>query len=201
MQRLRLSLPFKSSRLWTSMDQLRILLLAIFLLCLSAECRAQQFETVSCEANSYSNAAPAGIASITEIALTYSFSSCPTKRLRLEQPIDLPIYAPLYIWLRLQGDQRYLNSPQSAAVIDVRFARHDEGIPVFYDAIEIGAVIRAEALKEVALTGGVFDWRFEAWKVVFDKPGRYRMTISQGSQSICITDPKVGSCDLEFLVR
>jgi hypothetical protein len=162
---------------------------------------AQQFETVSCRDNSYSDAVHLGEVSITEIAITYSYSNCPGRRLAIARPIELLPGRRLYFWMRLQGDDEYLKSAQSAARINIQFARHNDGIPVAQDVIDMGTIDRSAASNETALTGGRFDWRLAAWKVTFETPGRYQISFSQGGREICISDIRVAGCNLEIDVR
>jgi hypothetical protein len=162
---------------------------------------AQEFETVACHDNSYSDQLRPGEVSITEIAITYAYSNCPVRRLPVTKPIGLTLGRRLYFWMRLQGDDAYLKSDQSAARIDIKFARHNEGIPVVYDAIGLGNINRSAASSETALTGGRFDWRLAAWKATFESPGRYQISFSQDGQDICISDSRFASCIVEIEIQ
>lgn len=173
--------------------RLRIFSLAIMVLVMPYSARAQE----TCLDNSYVVSARPGKISVTDRALTYSYSNCPTSQIRLPQRVQLRAGQSLFFWFRVQGDRNYLASPQSRYPFILSFFRDNGSVAVDEGVISMKTLDRQAVLNETALTGGVFDWRLGAQKWQFDIPGNYQIHLAQqGAELDCLNGSALGGCTI-----
>lgn len=138
---------------------------------------------------------------ISELSVSLGESDCPPESLDVSQPV-LSQGQRVQFWFRIQGSREYLGSPMSRQPFDVRFFRKDVGRLIFFDAIGVPSVDPRIAAAEAARNQGRFDWRIWVRKRVFNVPGAYVVTVSQGTAEICLQPPGGGrDCAFEFSVR
>ena len=134
----------------------------------------------SCNADGPYYDIPKGEARITEFALLFSPSDCPTQTISLNGPIQKPHGVPLYFWFRLQGDSAYLDTPASAKSLFLRISLFNGSFYVVQKTIDMGPIRIDDVLIEIDLTpDSTFDWRLNANKEYLPAPGLYRASIVQ----------------------
>jgi hypothetical protein len=144
------------------------------------------FGQETCLGDSYVPASsfPGGTIAVTDSAIMYSFSNCPTAKLRLGRPIRLHAGQTLFFWFRLQGDQAYLSTAQSRSPFVLNSYKDNGSVFVSDGLIVIGELDRSAMAAEAEGAGGVFDWRIGAKKWKFDVPGTYKILLSQQGSDI-----------------
>lgn len=160
-----------------------LVLIAFTAITISSPSAAQE----TCLDNSYVSNVPPGKIAVTDQALMYAYSNCPTSQLRLNQRIRLRAGQPLFLWFRVQGDRDYLATDQSRYPFVLSFYRENGSVAVDAGVISMKTLDRAAVIGETTQTGGVFDWRLGAKKWQFDIPGDYQIHLSQqGTDLDCL---------------
>jgi hypothetical protein len=138
---------------------------------------------------------------ITQFALTLRSDECPVNAGPMRDGYDLSRGQALYFFARLQGTIDYARSSRIFRRISLRIFQLIDGERLLFGALDMKVIDRQDAIREAEQTGGVFDWRLGARKVVFVRPGLYEARIVQGEDLICITDPIAGNCVVKFNVQ
>jgi hypothetical protein len=137
---------------------------------------------------------PAGTIAVTDSAMMYSYSNCPTSR--LVKPIRLKAGQSLFFWFRVQGDQTYLSTTQSRYPFILNFYQNNGSAFVSQGLISMGGLDRAAMAAEAQGAGGVFDWRLGAEKWKLEIPGTYRIVLSQqGNEIGCGGSSMLSQCN------
>ena len=173
----------------------------VFGTCFHTVGRSSAQIAAQCPADQYFDRGAGADPVITEFALGLRNDECPIGKAPTGNAYDLARGRPLYVWMRLQGNSESARSPRLPLRIDLRVFRIISGERLFQDAIGMGRIIRADAIREATWAGGKFDWRLGAEKFVFIKPGSYEAAIFQGNKSVCIADPAASDCVVRFSVR
>jgi len=102
--------------------------------------------------------------------------------------------------MRLQGDQEYLRTRESRLPILFSLARYNDSVFVSHGVFGRQYISNSEAMNEAALNGGIFDWRLDANKIHFDRPGDYLLSVQQGRSTICLTAAIASGCSVRFTI-
>ena len=156
------------------------------------------FAQETCVENSYVPASgiPGGTITVTDSALMYSYSNCPTSKLRLGKSIRLHAGQSLFFWFRVQGDQSYLSTNQSRYPFVLNFYQSNGSVFVSQGLISMGGLDRSAAAAEAQGNAGIFDWRLGAEKWKFDIPGTYKVVLSQQGIDIgCVGSSMFSQCN------
>ncbi len=137
---------------------------------------------------------------ISDVSVSLGESDCPDAGLDIRQPV-VSQGQRVQFWFRIQGSRDYLSSPVSRQPFDVRFFRKDVGRLIFFDAIGVSAVDPKVAASEASRNRGRFDWRIWVRKRIFDVPGSYVVSVSQGTTEICVVNGGQRQCAIEFRVE
>lgn len=137
-----------------------------------------------CSDNTYLPNAYPGMVFISETAIGYSYSNCPSPDLRLSAPIHLKVGQSLFFWFRLQGDLTYLNSRQSRYPFVLNFFRYNGSDFVDEGSLGMKGLDRSAMIAETQVSGGPFDWRTGAEKWKFDIPGTYKIFVTQAGTDV-----------------
>jgi hypothetical protein len=170
-------------------------MIALLLICPTGAARS-----VECTPQAIVTPHPRPGAVITDVALTRAYSDCPNARLDYRTPVTLRVGAVLYIWMRLQGDQGYLQTRESQLPISFSLARYNESVFVSHGVFGQQYISNSEAMAETVINDGLFDWRLDANKVRFDRPGEYLLTVQQGRSTICVIAAISNGCSIRFIV-
>lgn len=142
-----------------------------------------------------------GALTVTEYTATSSDPElCPDDSDILGRSFPYDEDKPLFVWMRLEGDVAYLNSPQSRRALeyDVRKIGDDFSFNNFlhirHSTIEHDAAM-AEAKGRDSKR---FDWRFDIQFTTIPNPGEYRIRITQGGKAVCNSE---GPCEIVLNVR
>jgi len=171
-----------------------IALLCFFWLLGFVHCAAAQ---QLCPDSTYVPNAYPGMVFVSETAIGYSYSNCPSPDLRLSAPIHLKVGQSLFFWFRVQGDLTYLNSRQSRYPFVLNFFRYN-GSDFFNEgSLGMKGLDRSAMIAEAQVSGGPFDWRTGAEKWKFDIPGTYKIFVTQaGTEVPCFSASIFSPCKL-----
>ena len=156
------------------------------------------FAQETCVGNSYvpASSIPGGTIAVTDSAMMYSYSTCPTSKPRLGKSIRLRAGQSVFFWFRVQGDQAYLSTNQSRYPFVLNFYLNNGSVFVSQGLISMGGLDRAAMAAEAQGAGGVFDWRLGAEKWKFDIPGTYKLVLSQQGNDIgCVGSSMFSPCN------
>jgi hypothetical protein len=157
------------------------MMLAVSLL-IAPTCQAQQDNI--CSDNSYIENLYPGSIFVSDTAVMYSYSNCPSTNSRLDQQVRLQLGSSLYFWFRLQGDRAYLNTDQSSEPFRLNFYRDNGFTSVLQGSLYMGYLDKPAVVQETLIANGLFDWRVYAEKWIFSIPGHYQITLSQGQTAL-----------------
>lgn len=144
---------------------------------------------------------PAGAAFISEAAMTYQYSNCPSIRSRLKSPIRLRVGQSLFFWFRVQGDESYLSLRQSALPFLMTVCQQGDTRCFADGTYNLKTLDRAAAFAESKGAGGPFDWRLGAERWRFAIPGSYRVSLQQQGQELPCANRSFLSSDCGFSIE
>ncbi|NKQ85521.1 hypothetical protein [Rhizobium ruizarguesonis] len=155
--------------------------------------------SAKCQPNSVQGVASTGNLVVSEIALTKQFDACPSSA--AQQTIEVAAQQQIFVWLRLEGDERFAKSARASDEFSIRLHRvgtlreHWTDLELNNTKLTIPAV-----REEAALPGnsGFFDWRIYADIKAYLVPGTYQMFVSYGRNRVC---PAKGRCEIVFAVK
>jgi hypothetical protein len=158
--------------------------------------------SAQCKDQDVRRSAPQGELVITEFAVTYHRSPCPTERVDIQTPISVRHGIPLWLWIRLEGNLAYLKSRYSRLEVYMVVARLVENVHV-PEFIPLSSIDRDQARGEAEIDGnrGYFDWRMDGYKAYFFIPGTYAVEFAQGDKHICFNTGYQRTCRIEFIVQ
>jgi hypothetical protein len=150
-----------------------------------------------CLDNMYVPSSSPGTVFVSDSAISYTYSNCPTSRSKLGRTVRLSAGQSLYFWFRVQGDQAYLATSQSRYPFILNVYRDNSSNFIDQGPINMGALDRSAMTAEAQQTGGPFDWRLGAKKWKFDIPGTYKVFLTQQDQQIaCASSSLFSQCNL-----
>ena len=163
---------------------------------------ATTYDKTVCEPNTYVDETPnRGELLISDFSISYEFSRCPTRRLADRDSIDFRTYDTLHFWMRLQGDDTFLDRPYSRAPLVASFYIRIDSRWVFLRSIGMGRINDRTGVRGEVAANGVFDWRTWVEKWSLSVPGSYILRVEQGALRHCRPGQDRDECGIRFTVR
>lgn len=152
----------------------------------------------TCAPNKITGKTTPGRLEITEFAITQRPIDCADADKHLGLSIPASPNQPIYFWLRLEGDQAFLDGLRRDQAFTATLHRKDDFVEQDSDLVlDKRWIIKSSAQGEALANGGHFDWRLYAAAATYLVPGTYALKVKFGGIDLCLNST---NCDITFEV-